>query len=634
MRASPEFPLEKPRAVEPGRGAGLERADALAAAAESFVSTYGLPLAVGAFVLVAVILSVRTVIPILSYDDIYRTLFAHDWSRRPFFFTERLVWLPFPLMVTGLAILLTGEAFYTALVVNLIATVVALCYVHRLTDRLFGRLAAWMATTLFALTPWVVILALSRYSEPILLAATAIAAYHWLRWSETGRAPDLALASLALGAAALSRYEAWPLALAFTAHAGLAAVAGRRRAAPPRTRPAVSALWGVVPAVLIGIWVWKNMAVYGRLVYGGAYGFLPEVAPPGPREGVRLAAQYLWQLNPRLLILVLVGLALHRRGALRLCALAALGAIAPWYTVSFFPVDVALQIRLVVLPLMILAPLAGAAIARASRYRLAAIPLALLIVLSLLLVDLRLRYPTATLPMTLLVQRLVQSGMLDRFDALFVQSLHPARAAHYRAEVEVATNFRRPPEVLPPDPPSAPWTGTPAEAVLILGDGEAPKRYGSSEAFLIGRIEHVTAWGVCVLGPNRDYQVEWVSVRAPQSMRPGERVGLTVTLRNTSSWRWRSSECGVYLAYQWLHAQDQVIWGLSRFPFSHPVGPGETVVAEMLVEAPRTPGEHTLELDLVHERVAFFSARGGRTFRVPVRVERTQAADVRDAAGR
>ena len=68
----------------------------------------------------------------MSYDDIYRALFAHEWSRAPYFFTERLVWLPFPLMATGLAVRITGEVFWTALAVDVVASAVAIWFVYRL----------------------------------------------------------------------------------------------------------------------------------------------------------------------------------------------------------------------------------------------------------------------------------------------------------------------------------------------------------------------------------------------------------------------------------------------------------------------------------------------------------------------
>ncbi len=360
--------------------------------------------------------------PILSYDDIYRALFAYGWAREPYFFTERLVWLPFPLMVTGLVVRLTGEAFWSGLAVDVVASAVAIWYVHRLTERCFGRLAAWVAAALFGLTPWIVFLALSRHGEPVLLAAIAIGAFHWLGFADGGKGREIAWAPLALTAAVLSRYEAWPLGAAFAVHVAAAWRAGARTPALSGRRPGWPALWAALPLLAMGIWVAKNLAVYGQPVYGGAFGFLPAGAPAGVWGGARLAVEYLWQLNPVVLVLGLVGCALHHRRAPLFWRLAALGTIVPWYTVSLFPVDVALQVRLMVVPLMFLAPFAGALVARTIRPHRLAVALAGLLVAAQLAMDLRLEYPSGPLPMTLLARRLYRSGDLDRFDALYVQS--------------------------------------------------------------------------------------------------------------------------------------------------------------------------------------------------------------------
>jgi hypothetical protein len=582
-------------------------------AAESVAGRSGALLALAAFALAALILGLRVGTPVLSYDDIYRTLFAHDWARRPYFFTERLVWLPVPLMATGLAIRLTGEAFWTALGVDLAASGIAIWYVHRLTERLFGRLSAWVAASLFGLTPWVLFLSLSRYGEPVLLAATAVGVFHWLRWTETGKGREFALASLALSAAVLSRYEAWPLGVALPVHAALARL--RRRDAPAGHRPGPgwAALSSGLPLIGMGIWVWKNLAVYGEPVYGGAFGFLPAGVPAGAWGGARLAAQYLWQLNPMLSLLGLVGVALHCRRAPMLCWVIGLTAIVPWYTVSLFPIDVALQIRLMLAPLMILAPFAGAVIARTIRRDLVPVALAALMVAAQLALDLRLQYPSTPLPMTVLALGLARSGTLDRFDALYVQSPRPTG---YPDEARVATNFRRPIHVLPLDPPSAPWTGTSAEAILILTDGQVPP---GSDAFVVSRVQQMTAWGICSRPAGQDDLVEWLDVRAPRSMRAGARASVAVRLRNTGSRAWRSNACGVSLAHRWLREGNQSVTDGARSPLPGRVEPGKTLALAMTVVAPASEGSYTLELDLLGDRSTSFGARGGSP-RIAIRV--------------
>jgi glycosyltransferase involved in cell wall biosynthesis len=116
-------------------------------------------------------------------------------------------------------------------------------------------------------------------------------------------------------------------------------------------------------------------------------------------------------------------------------------------------------------------------------------------------------------------------------------------------------------------------------------------------------------------------QVEWLSVRAPESLMAGDRVPVTVKLHNTGSRPWRSRPYGVYLSYHWLDGQDYVQWEGIRSPLPCAVEPGHTMEAEILVEAPGTGGSYILELDLVQERVAWFSSKGARIVQTPVRVK-------------
>ncbi len=587
-------------------------------AGERLAATWGALGALAAFAVVVLVLGVRTRTPILSYDDIFRTLFAYEWSRHPYFFTERLVWLPFPVIATGVVIRLTGEAFWTALAVDLGSVIVAIWYVHRLTDRLFGRLAAWVAATLFGLVPWVAFLALSRYSEPVLLAAAAVGAFYWVRWSDTGKPRDLALASIALAAAVMTRYEAWPLGLALSVHAAASAIAGERSTPLPGPRPRLSTLWAVLPPLFMATWVCENLIVYGAPTYGGAYGFLPAAAPAGGWRGAGLAAHDLWQLSPSLSALGLLGTCLGYRRAPLLLWLAGLSALVPWYTVSLFRVEVALPIRLFVLPLMFLAPFAGALVAWAVHRRRAVIGLAVLVVLTQFALDLRLQYPMPDLPMTVLARHLAESGVMDRFDLLYVESPRPRG---YPDEVRVATDFRRPVHVLPPDPSATPWQGRAEEAILILNDGRRRPGGETGGAFVVARVERMTAWGICNGATDRDGHVEWLSARTPRSMKAGERAVVGVTLRNAGSRPWRSNACAVSLEHRWLRGAGHLVQAEVRSRLRLPVRPGETTVADVAVEAPPFEGEYTLEFDLVGERSPSPNPRGNP---LKVRVQVTQ----------
>jgi hypothetical protein len=48
--------------------------------------------------------------------------------------------------------------------------------------------------------------------------------------------------------------------------------------------------------------------------------------------------------------------------------------------------------------------------------------------------------------------------------------------------------------------------------------------------------------------------------------------------------------------------------------------PGGETEMTLAVTAPQTPGEYTLEIDLVHEGVTWFSERGAQPLRLQLRV--------------
>src|SRR5262245_32792686 len=159
------------------------------------VISHGLLLVLLTYVSVVMLLAIRTPLAIFSLDDVYRGCWGFFWRQRPFFFTPDLVWLPFPMYVTGVASRLTGEIFYASLIVNVIATAVGMVYAYLFMRDLFGDFVSWLVTTLLALSPWVLFLALSRLSEPVGLACTMAAILYWYRWAIGGGTGNLALAS-------------------------------------------------------------------------------------------------------------------------------------------------------------------------------------------------------------------------------------------------------------------------------------------------------------------------------------------------------------------------------------------------------------------------------------------------------
>jgi hypothetical protein len=130
------------------------------------------------------------------------------------------------------------------------------------------------------------------------------------------------------------------------------------------------------------------------------------------------------------------------------------------------------------------------------------------------------------------------------------------------------------------------------------------------------------------------YQVTWEAVEAPDSVAARSEMQVTTTLRNDGETAWSSQGAiPVNLGYHWLDAAGETLrYEGTRTAFREQVEPGATTEVTMTVLAPDEPGLYTLELDLVRERIAWFSRRGAATERVQVEVTEAVAAPP-EAAG-
>jgi hypothetical protein len=119
------------------------------------------------------------------------------------------------------------------------------------------------------------------------------------------------------------------------------------------------------------------------------------------------------------------------------------------------------------------------------------------------------------------------------------------------------------------------------------------------------------------------YDADYEKYHGPTEAVAGTEVRATVQLFNRS-WRvWDSlaADGAVLVSYHWLDASGRVVIedGL-RSPLPRPMAPGDRLTAAFRFECPATPGRYTLAVDLVHERVTWFSQAGVPPLEVPFRV--------------
>lgn len=113
----------------------------------------------------------------------------------------------------------------------------------------------------------------------------------------------------------------------------------------------------------------------------------------------------------------------------------------------------------------------------------------------------------------------------------------------------------------------------------------------------------------------------------PVTIGSGELAELRVQVTNVSPQVWPSN-AQVTLGNHWLRDGRMVVRDDGRAAMPHDVEPGQTVEVILPVAAPMQPGEYQLELDLLQERVVWFSEMGSAPVQVPVVVKpgRTAAA--------
>lgn len=124
------------------------------------------------------------------------------------------------------------------------------------------------------------------------------------------------------------------------------------------------------------------------------------------------------------------------------------------------------------------------------------------------------------------------------------------------------------------------------------------------------------------VGEPPQYRVRWLEAAVPEQLSVGEKRVIPVTLQNLGNLSWPSEGyTPVRVGYRWLDARGQEAKVLDlHSPLPAEVKPGGEAAAQVDLVAPAIPGDYTLQLDLVQENFAWFSAKGAETKNVRVTV--------------
>ena len=218
----------------------------------------------------------------VSDDDFARVVIAQQWAHTPRLDPTGTSWLPFPFWLNGAVMLVFGRSLLVAQVVAVALGVASSLLVAISAQRITGdRRAALLAGLASTLVGWSAWLGVATVPELLTAALTLFAAASLTTASARARW----LGAAALGLATLSRYEPWPVAIAFAAWsvASPAGARGERAAHGGRAQEntalqrVVRGLTRVGPAVvaLLGPAAW---IAWNRVAHGDPFHFVARVA--------------------------------------------------------------------------------------------------------------------------------------------------------------------------------------------------------------------------------------------------------------------------------------------------------------------------------------------------------------------
>lgn len=123
------------------------------------------------------------------------------------------------------------------------------------------------------------------------------------------------------------------------------------------------------------------------------------------------------------------------------------------------------------------------------------------------------------------------------------------------------------------------------------------------------------------------FQARLSAPQPPRRMRAGERATFDVRVENASEELWLGGDRGVTpfqvtLGNHWLDPSGrELTHDDGRAVLTDDLAPGASLVLKLTINAPSTPGDYILELDMLQEGVTWFGLKGSPTLRVPVVVE-------------
>jgi hypothetical protein len=118
--------------------------------------------------------------------------------------------------------------------------------------------------------------------------------------------------------------------------------------------------------------------------------------------------------------------------------------------------------------------------------------------------------------------------------------------------------------------------------------------------------------------------------RAPVEAGVLQHVTVEVENAGTATWRTRSIEDGLFLAYHWLDERgNAIVWDSPRTALEREVAPGEMLRQQLALRGPIPPGRYRLAVDLVEEHRFWLAELGNQPYEEDVDVAPRDASGAR-----
>ena len=175
--------------------------------------------------------------------------------------------------------------------------------------------------------------------------------------------------------------------------------------------------------------------------------------------------------------------------------------------------------------------------------------------------------------------------------------------------------------VLPPD------QGAPASGVVISSEDFCTRcrKLYERTPLLVFVVEEPPRKLTAL--PDAAMRAEIRPIKVPEHLNAKQATMIRVAVRNAGDAIWRAGErpsvpLQVRIGNHWLNQNlNTVVNDDGRAALLVDLAPGEETEIDLTINAPISPGEYTLEIDVLQEGVSWFGLKGSKTLRLPIVVE-------------